>query len=86
MPAKILLPPEGKRGSAIVGENGSLRVVDQPKRCRGYRNCCSCKQCLGREAKKLKRPKVMVCECDRPMNLVDADCFTCGKPMSRKAA
>jgi hypothetical protein len=85
MPVKILLPPDGKHGSAIVGESGSLRVVDQPKRCRGYRNCCSCKACLGRE--KLKRPKVAMCECDSSLSIVGgSDCFKCGKPMATQAA
>jgi hypothetical protein len=86
MPAKILLSPEGKHGSAIVGTKGRLRIVDQPKRCRGYQNCCYCKRCLAREALSLNRPPVATCSCDRPVSVAGEDCFKCGKPAARQAA
>jgi hypothetical protein len=82
MPAKILLPPEGKHSSAIVGVNGKLRVVDPPS-CKGYQNCCSCKRCTSREGKSIKRPNVVTCRCAHSRwASCPGECFKCGKPMS----
>jgi hypothetical protein len=48
----VLRAPVGKHDSCIVGENGSLRVIDPPKQCHGKATCCICDECVGdRQAK-----------------------------------
>ena len=82
MSVKILQAPVRKGDSAIVTVNGKLRVIDPPKRCKGYQNCCKCKRCVSHEGKSIKRPNVMTCRCDHPMGISQGDCFKCGKPMA----
>lgn len=77
MPVKVL---EHGESYAIVGDGNGLRVVDRPKRCQGYQHFCTCKKCLAREGRKVKRPEVAYCECDAPLSLaVGTECFRCGK-------
>lgn len=86
MPVKILQKPEGKFGSAIIGEHGRLRVLDLPKRCSGFANCCQCPACLRREAQRLNRPKPTTCGCDSALSFDGRECSRCGKPLARQAA
>jgi hypothetical protein len=48
MTVKLLLSPASPVGSAIIGVHGSLRMLDQPKRCTGYQFGCVCRECLER--------------------------------------
>lgn len=85
MPAKILLPPEGKHGSAIVGVNGRLRVVDPPRRCKGYVNGCKCKDCQAR-TRMMAPTHPLGCKCSTPLvNTETNSCIKCGRPSSQPA-
>jgi hypothetical protein len=86
MPVKILQKPEGKFGSAIIGVEGELRVLDQSKACKGYQSCCQCPACLRREAQHLNRPKPSTCQCDPPLTFDDYECSHCGKHLAKQAA
>jgi hypothetical protein len=85
MTVKLLQPAEGKFDSAIIGVNGKLRMLDQPRRCGGYANACCCPSCLKREAQRLIRPKPTTCECERSVH-IEGSCLTCGKAIARRAA
>ena len=43
-------------GWVTTDENGSLTLVDMPRPCHGYRNCCQCDACLLREQPPLAAP------------------------------
>ena len=73
---------------AILGGDGKgFRIVDRPKKCHGYQNGCHCKGCLVREARKLKRPAISRCECDRPLwDTATGNCIKCGHVVMPAAA
>jgi hypothetical protein len=71
--------------SVVVLIDGSLRLIDPPRRCKGYANCCICSDCKAR-AKRAEKPQVLRhCSCEPPR----ADggvCGKCGYPIQLKAA
>jgi hypothetical protein len=85
MPLRVL--EHGSSYAIIGGDGNGLRVVDRPRKCWGYRNACACKACTAREGRKVKRPKISVCECASPLTLAGSrECFRCGKTTERRAA
>jgi hypothetical protein len=80
---QILLPPAAPGGSFIVGENGSLRMVDPPRKCWGRACGCTCKACRAEDERKEARRRrsgvaVLVCVCDPPGLVSGGTCGKCG--------
>lgn len=81
MTIKILEPPLRKGDSAIVSIDGNLRVIDPRPQCKGYANCCCCKECGERELQQIEDTQPAMCECECPTIFAgSARCFDCGKP------
>ena len=88
---RIVLAPRFKGDSFIIGQNGSLRVIDAKKGCRGFATGCQCRSCREREARSRRKAAhhdalpVNRCRCERPLRN-GMTCDKCGKPISSKQA
>jgi hypothetical protein len=87
---KLLLPAYGKHGMAVIGANGKLRLVEQPKRiCHGFQNGCICGKCSPRRRAAEKANAAIApkrCNCDRSMGASGTVCGKCGKPIRLRTA